>query len=419
MSVKNLTLPFLITCLCTLHLVSAQQNFMPGSVITRAGDHLKGDIDYQNWSSNPDKIRFRDYAQKLHEFSPMDLSSFSVANERYVSAIVKTEVSSRNSRDLDYSPKLRIDVDTVFLHTLVEGHKSLYSYKDEAGRENFYIGDGGSYRLLEYKRYQGESAMGSTRIINNYRFRNQLSLYLNDCPDIQNRLANLKYLAPGLTKVFNHYYACTGQAADFGRQTESNSTNWGIVAGAAYTKVKFKGEETEELTNGDSSPSLTPLAGVFLDLGMPRNSGRLSFYNEFLLSSLKYQNSTHTEVHEDNYSDHEIDLTVLNLGLKSMLRYKYHKGAVDLFVNAGIGLGYNVFLQNQISTTNHLFTQVRTTYKNVMPPQSYNARAMAGLGASMKQWSVELRYEMVSSLSNSVYFSAYPQSVELLLGYRF
>ncbi len=39
--------------------VVAQENFLPGLVVTKSNDTLSGQIDYRNWRNNPARISFR------------------------------------------------------------------------------------------------------------------------------------------------------------------------------------------------------------------------------------------------------------------------------------------------------------------------------------------------------------------------
>ncbi len=43
----------------------SQKNLLPGTVITRGGDTLEGQIDYRNWSTNPDRARFSRESENL------------------------------------------------------------------------------------------------------------------------------------------------------------------------------------------------------------------------------------------------------------------------------------------------------------------------------------------------------------------
>ncbi|MCS4434139.1 hypothetical protein [Aquiflexum gelatinilyticum] len=167
--------------------VFAQSNFLSAKIVNAIGDTIQGEIDYRNWDKNPNKITFKSLDQKeILEFTPKDIQSFLVSDEVYLSARVETERIGNNQ--FDQSPTIETTLETVFLQTIIAGEKSLFLYKNEASRENFYIKDNGEYYLLKYKKYNKvQTVNGATRsyTAENKFFLGQLGAYLNGCPDIQ------------------------------------------------------------------------------------------------------------------------------------------------------------------------------------------------------------------------------------------
>ncbi len=148
-----------------LQAASAQDGFMPGYLLTLQGDTVRGQIDYRNWLTNPRFVFFREQGQERSRgFSPLDIREFRVAGELYVSAVVETEVSQRNTQQLAYGSALNMKKDTVFLQVMIEGPKQLCFYRNYLGIEQFYIWQDSAHRLLVYKRYlkdvDGETVIG-------------------------------------------------------------------------------------------------------------------------------------------------------------------------------------------------------------------------------------------------------------------
>ncbi len=55
-------------------MLSGQQNFLPGYIVSNNEDTIKGWIDYKDWEKNPDAIKFKqDNGQTFH-YNPGDFS---------------------------------------------------------------------------------------------------------------------------------------------------------------------------------------------------------------------------------------------------------------------------------------------------------------------------------------------------------
>ena len=107
---KSVFVIFLTTCF--LQLV-AQNNYQPGFVVENNGDTVKGSIDYKRWDRSPTKISFKSVTQSK-VYSPLDITSFKVANEIYISAIVDVDRSPHKIAEADNSPNPIYEKDTVF-----------------------------------------------------------------------------------------------------------------------------------------------------------------------------------------------------------------------------------------------------------------------------------------------------------------
>src|SRR5690349_1932616 len=120
--------------------VSAQRNYLNGSVVLMNGETLKGMIDYRNWERNPDQVNF-----KLNEgsvdinYSVDDIRSFEITgHDKYVSAIVMKDMLPVNANSLEIEGVQKMIKDTVFLRSIVSGNKlSLYELIDT--KSHYYI----------------------------------------------------------------------------------------------------------------------------------------------------------------------------------------------------------------------------------------------------------------------------------------
>src|SRR6187402_2319653 len=111
---KKLTL---VCCALLLSLsLYAQENFLPGYIITNSKDTTRGYIDYRNWKTNPGTISFKQEINSVIFFyTPTHIAAFSVADEFYESATVNIEVSPTGLNDLTYEYEFKIEQQTAFL----------------------------------------------------------------------------------------------------------------------------------------------------------------------------------------------------------------------------------------------------------------------------------------------------------------
>jgi hypothetical protein len=250
-----------------------QENYLSGYVISLNGDTLNGFIDYRNLEKTPNKISFKaNLNNNKSEYTPLDIKGFSVVDEIYESAIIKTELTN----GLETNAALNIGMDTTFLQTMIAGTKSLYYYKNDFGNELFYIKTDKTYELLVFKKYLSNQE-GTNTIVQNKKYIGQLFLYLRECSDIESKLKETKYTKQSLEELFQHYYRCTQSSIKFQKKTEKISSQLGLLAGISLSNVKFG---NRYFPNSKIDMSLNFAGGLFLDLVLPRNKRKWSIYNE-------------------------------------------------------------------------------------------------------------------------------------------
>jgi len=240
----------------------AQSNYQTGFVVTNNGDTLDGSIDYKRWDRSPGRISFKTSSESK-VYAPLDVKSFMVANETYVSAIVDIDTSPFKIGELDGVSQPIFSKDTVFLQSLIEGEKSLLYLKDQSGKNHFYISDEGSYVPLVYKQYTVITKTSSMALKENTAYKGVLALYLKDVPDMQRKLANTRYNSPSLTKLFEYYYEQSSSAMKYSNKRQEGRFEFGITSGASLTTLNFSGTQ-DYLTELDFEPSVNPVFGFFV-----------------------------------------------------------------------------------------------------------------------------------------------------------
>lgn len=397
----------------------SQENYLPGYVIKTDADTLSGFIDYRNWEKNPDKINFvTQLGENPSVFTFHDISEFKVGGEIYVSGIVDIEVSPIQIEHLSESAQIQLGRDTTFLQTLVKGPKSLYYFRHPLGRDYFYIDGESGYELLLYKKYVKKND-GNPKIIESKKYAGQLTLYLNDCESIRDRLTRVSYKKKSLSDLFQAYYKCTGSELTFEKEIEKGHTEWGIFTGVDYTSVDFQGNGFLYLTQGNFNTSIYPTAGLFLNFVLPRNQGKLSVQSELQFSSYSVEGTYDEYISENQYSSFESKISNSYLKLNILLKYKFPVGSSFLFVNGGASNGF-VVSQTNLRREDKTFYQDHKINEGpaIEDPRKYEQSFILGAGVMKNRFSFEGRFERGNGMSKWVSLGHLANRYYFLIGYR-
>ena len=398
----------------------AQENFLPGYIIPLHGDTLHGLIDYRNWDKNPDKIAFKEKPGDAKSiYSPLKVKAFGVLDETYESAVVETETSPTETKELGYDKELVIKLDTAFLQAVVKGEKSLYYYKNRRGKEQFYIREDSSFKLLVYKKYL-EDVEGQSVIAENNTYIGQLTIYLLNCSTIQIKLKGTVYRKNSLEDLFLSYYKCTQTNLAFHKKTEKTALEFGVLAGVSLTSLKFASDGYEYLVYANYNTSVNFSGGMFFDVILSRNRGKWSINNELIFTTYKVDGQYELYTSEDKYSIAYTTLGYSYLKLNNMVRFKYPVGKFFIYVNGGISNGYAILETNYAKTESKLFTQVRVEeMKALNDTRRYELGFIVGLGVKYKKFSLETRFENGNGMSVYQTLKSSTYRYYGLLGYRF
>ena len=418
MKTENLIRRIIIAFFLSLviHLSYGQENYLPGYLLSPNGDTLAGFIDYRNWDKNPEKIFFKeDLSDNKSDYSPNDVRGFKVLDELYESAAVQINISLSG----DPGAELRFANDTVFLQAIMLGEKSLYFFRSKIGKDQYYIKKDTIYEFLVYKRYL-KTIDGKTSYVKNNKFLGQLSDYLKDCPTIQSKIENLKYSQKSLENLFQYYYNCTSSEISFHRKVKKTTLEFGVLAGLSLTSLKFSSSGFSYLVNTNYDNSANFSAGLFLDVVLPRNQGKWSFYNELLYTSYEVNGSYNDFEHENKYLISTTTIGYSYLKLNTMIRFKYPIGKMHIYLNAGISNGF------AISETNYLlkekkFWDIETTEedKAISDTRKYEQGYIVGLGTKFKKYAFEIRFENGNGMSKHSSLKSSTLRYYFLLAYRF
>ncbi len=402
-----------------LQFAYSQTNYQPGYAITTSGDTLNGLIDYRNWEKNPERISFKSVENAPEQvLGLMEIQGFSVADESYVKATVKVEVSPFKTNDLKEEKEFNFKNATAFLRAIVTGPKSLFYLKDNEGRVCMYIKEGGEYVLLEYKKYL-KKVDGKRLITQNQKYVGQLNLYLQDCPEMSAKLSGIEYDPKSIEKRFRIYYECTLEEMDYFRKPDRAKSEWRVVAGAVMTTLKINANNTPLLAEADYDPSLSFAAGVSYDIFITRGQQRWSAYLEFLLTNYNIKGRYENVRNVEYYTYGDLTFAFTHLQFNPMLRYHRPIGNNHLFFNAGLSLGLVMNKKNTVRLEERFYTTHTFTEEPAFPsPRRLEQAVIGGLGFKADRLSLELRLAIGNGFSTVTGIATNTTRYFLMLGYR-
>ena len=385
-SKKVLTL--LIISIFSLQFSFGQNNYLSGYIITK-GDTIKGLINYKDWHSSPKIISFKkDSLSIQQQFTPNDITSFKVSNEIYISSDIDIEISPIQTSELGTEPKLKVINETAFIRVIFDGKKKMYNYRSSKYRKDFfYIYMDGKLQLLVYKRYISKTSNNQV-IVENKRYTGQLSFFLGDYSKVQSKIKKTEYTEESLISLFNTYYECIGEDAEFKGNPKTLRAKGGFLIGVSKTALYFNSNENTFLTETNFSKSTDFVGGGFINIILPGHFERLSIYNELIYMSYTVEGNTigHTR---STYS--KIGST--SIAINNLFRYTYTSHKKSIYVNAGISFAFTVSERNKKEETYLNYPNAPIVESEAVEyPRKLEAGLLIGVGAKYDNFSLEARF---------------------------
>lgn len=396
---RCLALAFLVLLSCFSSF--AQNNFIPGYIVTSKGDSINGYVDYRNWSKNPEAILFKQSLESsATAYTPSTISKFGVAEEHYVKAIVEIETSPRSVNQLREGADYNIHVDTVFLLVLVAGDKSLYCLKTTANPNQFYIKQQtGEYELLYYKKYLTNA---TSKVGERKGYIRQLQEYLTECPNIHSKIDKSAYNINSIQGVFKAYYSCRGIAASFQNQQSQSKILYGVIGGVSHHTLSASGQGSELLLNTDFQPIVSFSIGGFINVKLPRKLNRWSFYNDLTFNPGKFTGYYQDYVDEEFYTNYNTTLSFNYLKLSTLIRYQHpFNDNFSMFLNGGVINGGTITSTVETERFNKRYsTETTAVIPAVDSYRKFEQGLVGGLGANFGKLAIEIRVENGNGFSN-------------------
>jgi hypothetical protein len=316
----------------------AQSDFRDGYIINNSNDTLFGLIDYRGNRSNAKKcifIKSNDTEHKKIEYSPYDIKAYRFINSKYY---VSKQINVNEKDEL------------IFLEFLIKGIANIFYYRDESGKENYYIEKGnGNLVLLKNDNIvsyieNNESTRESKQYIG------VLNYFFQDMPNICKETEKIDLDHESLIKIARDYHnaVCKNEACVvYEKKVPKVSIVIGPLIGINYSTLHVKETLLNEFyyLNGSKLNSVNLSIGLFLKASMPSINERLFFQYEINYNRATFT-TNNTFAYFMNYIN-SITITFNSINNGGMIRYEFPKGKVRPVFECG-GF-YNYFYKTDFS----------------------------------------------------------------------
>ncbi|BDD06858.1 hypothetical protein [Aureibacter tunicatorum] len=419
---------YIFIIFCSLNNAFAQSRFHEGEITNTNGKKEKGYIFIRKLEKTPQSIEFKKSIEDKEStsYSCHDLTEFTVLGDKYVSAIVESEISSRIN-NLSESPVLETTSDTTFVQVLMDGSKKLYYYKNEMGNENFYILYEDNLKLLTYKKYSTFNKETERKAnAENKRYISELALYLNECPNTSELLKTTTYNKKNLLKLYKKYYNCIDEPqTNYPKKEKTHIINIGALAGATFSNLSFSSanpssREKEYLHRGNFENKPSAFIGASFEYHFPIYRNKLSFYNELFYSSARYNSSYTNGILDNDVFESTINMNFIKM--VNMIRFRFLlPNDQNIFINFGYGTSFTINSENEKTVYRERLGETTIEKSEAVDKipntiLSFNS----GIGYQYKNISIEGRYEIsYPHYMESMVFSSKNKNYNIVFSYRF
>lgn len=361
-----------------------QSTWRNGTVYMKDGTKLEGKINDLEWETSPEQIEFQHQGQSPQVIKATDIISF--CTDRPSKYILKDFSYDGDDQGTNRLPSTKepeaLTSTKAFMEVLVDSRISLLKFTDKNSRVHFFIQIDSIITELLKRQYK----VSSTTINTYERYKQQLTLITNDCPEIQSKLRNLNYSEDRLQKAIREINQCKSNSIEplwSGPATARKKTNFGIVVQgfSHYTEFSL-------ITSGMQSPNYA--FGLYLESFNKKKPNRISYYNE-LCYKIIHQSGK-------NIFGQEVDLNLTRIKLIDGIRFSYPSTNGRFFWTLGIENGFR--LKTDIGNKN-------TTYYDNGSEYEFGLMLDAGktfiIGKSLAL-STAIRYELEQHPFSPSYF---------------
>jgi|GEM_PF-6009226 len=322
----------------------AQNTWKRASVVTSAGDTLRGQVDDRKWRHHPLTISFRMADQKTsRELTPAEVRRISIeGSDTYVSGTLELDQSPVEMRQLLEEGTEVYETKTVFLRMLYEGKRLSLLEVPEFTKNHFVIRDSAG-RLAELVYQQLYAAGSRTNIQTINRFRGQLQAYLRaGNTSLHSRFQQLAYTAEELLWAVARINEDNGSLSGIRKNIVRKVVVSPFVAGGlGMNSTKFESLPNRGIPPGPGARS------SFAAYGGIDVSEQQSLRNLFFRVSLLTNKYAYSEVVKLLSQDvlYRSDMNKLRVAISA----NYQKNFSKLSVYGGAGAAYQMVRHRNVS----------------------------------------------------------------------
>lgn len=412
------TITVCVLVLITAYAFSQKENYLSGYIVKNYFDTTRGFINDQRWKSTPEQVSFKSDAGSVTDYTPVDITSFFVSGRLFESVLVDLEISPDNPEKLTSRSDFITEQRKVFLDAIIPGEKGLYLFQPPDGKRNFYIKFNGKHQLLLYKSYLADE--GSKKVAGNNKFREQLLVFLAECPPAESDVQTATYSRKPLEKIVWNFFTCTGrQLPDRDMPKDRISPKFTTLAGASVSFIKFRSKTFPYLAQGDFNSSVNFMGGAGLEI-FPGKSGTWSFVNELVYLYYKFEGDYVNDVSVTQYESAHTEFFNQYIKLNTLLRLNVPINRSLLFFNTGLSNGYALSLEGTQRQYKRLADVEQ--YNDLEPydkEQRYEIGVLVGSGFTHRRMTYQIRFESSNGFTVAPQLTSKVNSLRFLVSYQF
>lgn len=388
-------------------LTNAQTQYEKGYFIDNSQNKVECLIKNLDWKNNPKDISF-----KRTETSEPEVADISSINKFeiydvaiYVREDVDLDVNSTTSNKLDYSDKLDLKIQTVFLKKLVGGKANLYVYKDANLKRFYYQMNDGLMLLLEYKEYINSD----NKISKNQKYKRQLFEDLK-CNSLDpNSVQRTDYNQSDFMALFENYNKCVDESTYiFIEKTRKNTLHLNIRPGVNFAKTNYDspGNNFGIIRDFEFNQEVSFRLGLELEYILPFNNNKWAIIFEptyqYYNTEKTFNSTPDSAVELINTATVEYSSLELPFGFR---HYSYLNENSRLFFNASVILD--------------VAFKININYGNSELEGDSVSNLAFGVGYSYKnKYSIEARlFSKREILNNYATISSDYKNISIIFGY--
>ena len=329
--------------LCCSMVLNAQRDYREGWVVDNLGDTLKGWVAYPSHEEGVRQCVFRRHASRDSPSKTYDaglLKSYQVDDAFFVSVLLP-----------DYEGNQTL----TFAEVLVDSKVRLLRMGDFYATQQ-----DGRVDLIDMREEVEQDELKGTEV----RKRKGLLVFLNritqECPAVSEYLKKLRPSVQerDLIPIIQIYNGCLGaempRSIVYRAGKPWSAFTFGFFAGATAFQTGFSGARADfnarqRFLSDVEFSNVQPLFGAFAYFTSPAFANRWGVVLEPTLQPYRLSAAAQTTLSEGIIERYEIDIKMINVDLPVLLRYRFSKGNMHPFIDAGLQMNWLIKVDNSFA----------------------------------------------------------------------